>query len=164
MVLFATAVGFALIGFFCGSLSGTVVLVVLEGVRFIAPGIVVTLANLITGLVAGIVAGYLVEAFGRRWQMIDEALASARQRTAVIALAVGVVMGVLVGLLDDFGVGGTVLAVIGLSVVSVATSVATLEAQIGSRARRIQQSQSSSGLFAYSRVIGVVPATGVGAA
>ena len=94
-----------------------------------SPLVSFTLANLITGLVAGIVAGDLVEAFGRRWQMVDEALASARQRTAVIALAVGVVMGVLVGLLDDFGVGGTVLAIIGLSVVSVATSVATLEAQ-----------------------------------
>lgn len=129
LTLFATAVGFALIGFFCGSISGTVVLVALANARFLASGIIVTLANLVTGVVAGLVAGYLVEAFGRRWQMVDEGLSNARQRTVVIALAVGAVIGVLVGLLDEFGLGGTVLAVIGISAVSVATSLAVTAAQ-----------------------------------
>jgi uncharacterized protein YebE (UPF0316 family) len=116
--LFATAVGFALIGFFCGSISGTVVLVALANARFLASGIVVTLANLVTGVVAGLIAGYLVEE-----------LSNARQRTGVIALAVGAVIGVLVGLLDEFGFGGTVLAVLGISIVSVATSLAVTAAQ-----------------------------------
>lgn len=126
-LLFATAVGFALIGFFCGSLSGFAALVVLQGVRFLATGLAIGIANLITGLVAGVIAGYLVEALGRRWQVVSDDLRGIRQRTAVIALAAGVVMGLLLGLLDTFGFAGTLLSLIGVSVFSVAASLAVQE-------------------------------------
>lgn len=125
-ILFLTAVGFGLVGFFCGALSGAAVLLGLEAARFIAVGIAITLANIVTGLIAGAVAGFLVEVLGRRFQTLADEVRGVRLRTEVVALAVGAVIGLLLGLLSGFGARDTIFALASVAAASVAASLVAL--------------------------------------
>jgi len=127
--LLAGAIGFALVGFVCGAIASSFLLIGLTALR-IASGIaVVTLANLFTGLVAGAVAGYLVERVGERFQLTSVEARGAMVRSAVVAGAVGVVVGLLAGGLAGYPAAGLILSTLGVAIVSTGIAIATAAAR-----------------------------------
>ncbi len=121
--LFVGAIGFGLVGFVCGAIASAFLLIGLAALR-IASGIaLIILGNLITGLVAGAVAGYLVERVGERFQLTSIEARGGALRSAVIAGAVGVVVGLLAGGLAGYPATGLILSTLGVAIVSAGIAI-----------------------------------------
>ncbi len=86
--LFIVAIGFGLVGFVCGAIASSLLLLGLAAVH--VPSSVATdiLVGLVTGLVAGALAGYLVERIGTRFQLTGVEVSGVVLRSAVVAGAV----------------------------------------------------------------------------
>jgi hypothetical protein len=118
--LFIVAIGFGLVGFICGAIASSLLLLGLATVH--VPSSVATdiLAGLVTGLVAGVLAGYLVERVGERFQLTSSEARAGMWRSVVVAGAVGAVVGLLSGGLAGYPAGGLILSTFGVAALAAA--------------------------------------------
>jgi len=123
--LFIVAIGFGLVGFVCGAIASSLLLLGLAVLRFPSGVATAILAGLVTGLVAGALAAYLIERVGERFQLTSIEARAGLWRSTVVAGAVGAVVGLLAGGLAGYPAGGLILSTLDVAIVSIGIAVAT---------------------------------------
>lgn len=127
--LFIVAIGFGLVGFVSGTIAGLLLLAGLAAVHLPSGVATDIVAGLVSGLVAGAMAGYLVERVGERFQLTSINARAGVWRSAVVAGAVGAVVGLLSGGLAGYPAGGLILSTFGVAIVSMGIAVVTAAAR-----------------------------------